>query len=208
MLARVVEELERHGLLLESDPTLPSVVTLVAGGPVKGSWWGHPKGHEIFRVSRQLAEHDDALLCKLLSGKLTYVHRRLWPALVTVGRARAPWQTEGLPRGALRALDQVEKVGSLPADELRIPKDAYDRKKAVQALESRMLVYTRTVHTQSGAHARVLESWNACAARLGINELETSLEGSQRELEAATHALNEAYRAKARLPWQGLSPGR
>lgn len=60
----------------------PSLAEAIAGGPIRGSWWGHARGHEIFRVAEAVSEHPDVLVCKLIEGKVTYVHRRLWPALV------------------------------------------------------------------------------------------------------------------------------
>jgi hypothetical protein len=48
--------LVREGVLLKSDPKLPSVVAIAAGGPVRGSWWGHPKGRVIFNALERLAE--------------------------------------------------------------------------------------------------------------------------------------------------------
>jgi hypothetical protein len=59
-----------------------SLAEAVAGGPIRGSWWAHPKGHEIFLCSRAVRESPDVLVCRLVGGKITYVHRRLWPALV------------------------------------------------------------------------------------------------------------------------------
>ena len=32
-------------LLLAWDPVFDSVVSLIVGEPVRGSWWGHPRGH-------------------------------------------------------------------------------------------------------------------------------------------------------------------
>lgn len=74
---------ERHGIVLQAARgPVPSLAEAVAGGPIRGSWWGHPKGHEIFRVTEAVSGHPDVLVCKLIDGKVTYVHRRLWPALV------------------------------------------------------------------------------------------------------------------------------
>ncbi|MFQ5789315.1 MAG: hypothetical protein ACE5JI_02455 [Acidobacteriota bacterium] len=87
---RILAALEESGLLLLSDVVLPSAVGLVGGGPVRGSWWAHPCAHEIFRLTRQLEHHPDVTVAKLLSGKVLYVHRSLWPALVAVGSARDP----------------------------------------------------------------------------------------------------------------------
>jgi hypothetical protein len=74
---------KRHGVVLQAARgPVPSLAEEIAGGPIRGSWWGHPKGHEIFRVAEAISESDEVLVCKLVEGKLTYVHRRLWPALV------------------------------------------------------------------------------------------------------------------------------
>ena len=74
---------KRHGVVLQAAKgPVPSLAEAIAGEPIRGSWWGHPKGHEIFRVAEAISESDDVLVCKLVEGKVTYVHRRLWPALV------------------------------------------------------------------------------------------------------------------------------
>ena len=54
----------------------------IAGAPIRGSWWGHPLGHAIFAATRAVRESEDVLVCRLVRGRVTYVHRRLWPALV------------------------------------------------------------------------------------------------------------------------------
>src|SRR5262245_35006595 len=105
----VLAELAREGLLLESDSCLPSVTSLVAGAPVRGSWWGHRRGRAIYAVLQALADDGEVLFTKLVGGKVTLVHRRLWPALVGVALARAPWQLRGLTEPARRLLARVER---------------------------------------------------------------------------------------------------
>ena len=74
---------ERHGIVLQAARgPLPNLAEAIGGGPIRGSWWGHPKGKEIFRAVRAICESPDVLVCKLVEGKITYVHRRLWPALI------------------------------------------------------------------------------------------------------------------------------
>ena len=74
---------ERHGIVLQAARgPLPNLTETIAGGPIRGSWWGHPKGKEIFRAVRAICASPDVLVCKLVEGKITYVHRRLWPALI------------------------------------------------------------------------------------------------------------------------------
>lgn len=83
-----------HGIVLASGAgPVPRLTDAIAGRPVRGSWWGHPKGKEMFRILRGVAESDDVLVCRLCGGKVTYVHRRLWPALV---RAAAHFKPEQL----------------------------------------------------------------------------------------------------------------
>ena len=88
----VLASLKENGLLLQTDASLPSVCALVTGAPVRGSWWAHPRGQEIFRVNSDLEDHPNVLVTKLISGKITYLDRALWPAVIAVGRAREPWQ--------------------------------------------------------------------------------------------------------------------
>jgi len=74
---------KRHGIVLQAARgPVPSLAEAIARGPIRGSWWGHPKGQEIFRVADAVSDHPDVLVCKLVDGKVTYVHKRLWPALV------------------------------------------------------------------------------------------------------------------------------
>ena len=72
-----------HGVVLESGRgPVPSLAEAIARDRIRGSWWAHPKGHDIFLCSRAIRKSAEVLVCRLLGGKVTYVHRRLWPALV------------------------------------------------------------------------------------------------------------------------------
>ena len=74
---------ERHGVVLQAARgTVPSLAEAIAGERIRGSWWGHPKAGEIYGASEAICESPEILVCKLVQGKVTYVHRRLWPALV------------------------------------------------------------------------------------------------------------------------------
>jgi hypothetical protein len=81
--AEALAFVERHGIVLQSARgPVPSLAEEIAGGPIRGSWWGHPRGRQIFQLIEAVRESQDVLVCKLIDGKITYVHRRLWPALV------------------------------------------------------------------------------------------------------------------------------
>lgn len=73
----------KHGVVLQAARgSVPSFAEHVAGEPIKGSWWAHAHGKQIFALATFVSDHPDVLVCKLVDGKVTYVHRRLWPALV------------------------------------------------------------------------------------------------------------------------------
>ena len=74
-----------HGVVLASAKgPAPRLAEVIAGESIKGSWWAHPKGHQIFAIFQQMDASPDILVCRLVNGKVTFVHRRLWPALVRV----------------------------------------------------------------------------------------------------------------------------
>ena len=78
---------------------VPNLAEIVVGRRIQGSWWGHPQGKEIFWLTRAVREAPDVLVCRLVDGKITYVHRRLWPALLRLA-----------PRFARRHLAAVREV--------------------------------------------------------------------------------------------------
>ena len=80
-----VEFVATHGVVLESaSGPVPSLVAVAVGAPVRGSWWGHPQSHQIFKLTRAVRASPSVLVCRLVGGKVTLVHRRLWPAVVRV----------------------------------------------------------------------------------------------------------------------------
>ncbi len=71
-----------QGIVLESARgPVPNWAERIAGERIQGSWWGHAKAHEIFAATRAVRASPDVLVCRLLGGKVTYIHRRLWPAV-------------------------------------------------------------------------------------------------------------------------------
>jgi hypothetical protein len=84
----------REGVVLQAARgRVPSLAQFVAGERIPGSWWGHPKGQAIFLAAEHVIDSGEVLVCRLVDGKVTYVHRRLWPALV---RLAAHLPREGL----------------------------------------------------------------------------------------------------------------
>ena len=73
----------QHGVVLEgAKGHVPNLADAVVGVAVRGSWWKHPEAKNIFRATRLVRDSDDVLVCRLIEGRITYVDRRLWPAVV------------------------------------------------------------------------------------------------------------------------------
>lgn len=86
----------KHGVVLEAATgSVPSLAEAIAGTTIRGSWWAHPRCHEIFELTRAKREARTILVCRLVDGRITYVHRRLWPSLV---RAAGHFPTQWLAR--------------------------------------------------------------------------------------------------------------
>jgi hypothetical protein len=196
MLAEVRSVLDRAGLLLQHDAQWPSVTSIVAGEVVRGSWWGHAAGHAIFGVLEAL--HDEVACPKLLGGKVTLVHRRLWPALAAMGGAGEAWQLRGQKEDAADVLELVEAEGEIRADDIELAPDCRTISAIVTDLERRLLLVTDQEHTESGKHVRVLRSWRRFARPLGRLPAPAAARG---ELEDAVERFGgrDALRL---LPWR------
>jgi hypothetical protein len=95
---------EQGVVLVSGKGAVPRLTEMIVGEPIKGSWWAHPKSHQIFAILQAVTESKEIVVCRLVDGKLTLVHRRLWPALVRVaGRFRpdqlAQVREEHMPSG-------------------------------------------------------------------------------------------------------------
>lgn len=173
--------LDRHGLLLLQDAALPSLATLVAGEPVRGSWWGHPASKQIFAIATELAH--DVVTAKLVGGKVTFVHARLMPELVAIGSERARWQMHELSPAAAKLLRRVDA-------EQKVRVSGRDAKE----LELRLLVASGQVHTETGDHALELSTWQPLERTPTAAEARATLE--------ATLAALPCTGKRGKLPWQ------
>jgi hypothetical protein len=103
--AEALAFVEQHGIVCEAAcrGPVPSLVDAVAGEPVRGNWWTHPQARTIFALTRAVREADDVLVCRLVDGKITFVHARLWPALVRIA--------ERFARGRLARMHERHEPG-------------------------------------------------------------------------------------------------
>ena len=197
---KVFLQLERFGLLLLSDSSLPNVATLVAGEKVSGSWWSHKAAQRIFVISETLEDHADFLLLKLVSNKVTFVHRELWGPIYAIGVSREDWQLSKLSPVAKRLLNTLDDQGSLLTNKLGKefgPKPA----ETARELESRLLLHANQIHTESGAHAKVIETWDTWADRAGFRVKASNPAAARRFLEQRLADMNEEFGGKGKLPW-------
>jgi hypothetical protein len=187
----VFAALTRHGLLLKQDKSIPNVVGIVTGESLRTSWWSHPKSHLIFAVLTRLADDPRVLFAKLLDRKDTVVHSSLWPALLAVGSAREQWQTKGLSAPAAHVLRRIDRGNTEVRSTGVVAKE----------LQIRLLATAHEVHTDSGRHELLLESWSAWSDRVGCKPIKSSADGRQ-ILEQATVGLGAPLKA---LPWRARS---
>jgi hypothetical protein len=201
--ARVSARVRELGLLPFTDANAPSVVSLVAGSPIAGSWWGHPAGGLIYEVGEALEADSGFLIIKLWRGKRTLVDRSLWPALVRVGKSHERWQTHDLEGVASELLGLVEEAGSVRSDGLPGGGSIGIRGRSdpFRALERRLLVIGRSVHTPSGAHALEAESWSSWSRRRRVPGFRGSVAEARLEIEEASRRLAPAVDPLRLLPW-------
>jgi hypothetical protein len=84
---QAIQFVKKHGIILESaHGSIANLAETIAGEIIPGSWWAHPKSQTIFRLTRAVRDSDDILVCRLVNGKVTYVHRRLWSAIVRLAK--------------------------------------------------------------------------------------------------------------------------
>lgn len=144
----------KHGVVLEAATgSVPALAAAIVGEPIRGSWWAHPRRHAIFELTRALRDSSDILVCRLVDGRITYVHRRLWPALVRAAHCfPIPWLAR-IREAHTASGNHVTREIAFPAwvpDEISAEASAMSEEQAVLEL-SRCISITRG--TQPGPSA-------------------------------------------------------
>ncbi len=194
-LARTLAELERIGLLMQHD---------AAGESIRGSWWSHPRANDIYDLLQEFRRESGNLSVKLVNGKLTFVHRRLWPALAAVGKGAASWQEDGLSKDAETLVRLVRKRGAVRADQVDFVPDT-DLPKRFAELEKRLLVHVESFHSDAGSHHKLFRSWPRHWRDAKFSPARRALPAALRELEDAAAELARPSHGpsdvRVRLPW-------
>lgn len=192
--ASAIGILENVGLLREYD-----VCRIVAKREIKGSWWGDPTSHEIFALNELLSDHRDVTITKLISGKITFVHRKLWPKLVAVGSARDDWQIKKLSPSAKLLLRHLDKNGSLLTNKLP-PRFGPKPGDTARELELKLLIHSEQQHSESGAHTQLIETWEHWSKRVELKNKQIESWRAQNFFEKRLLEINEQF--VDLLPWQ------
>lgn len=167
-LAQALTFVRKHRVVpMTPAGNLPCFVSAVAGGPVKGSWWGHSKGALIYELANSLLDSPEVASLRLVDGKNTFVHRSLWPAFYRVVTDPAWRRSRMSDLNALgkRLASAVAKAGELRLDDWvrRHGDDPKAVKRARQRLTASLLLDGYNVHTETGKHAAVLVDWKRWA---------------------------------------------
>lgn len=197
---KVFAQLQNNGLLLVSDADFPNVANIITGERIRGSWWGHKRAHAIFGVAEMLEDHPDVLIMKLISGKVTFVHRKLWNRIYSIGVAREDWQLKRLSANAKALLKATDATGSLQTDKLGKKFGAKPGETA-RELELRLLIHAEQVHTESGKHAKVIETWDAWTKRIRFRARAKDPVDARHFLEQRLAAINSKHNGHGQLPW-------
>ena len=83
---------EQGVVLASAKGAVPRLTEAILGEAIEGNWWTHPKSRKIYGVLQAVSDSDEVLVCRLIDGKITLVHRRLWPSLVRLAERFTPEQ--------------------------------------------------------------------------------------------------------------------
>ena len=149
-----VEFVRTHGVVMETAKgPVPTLAYGVVGEPIRGSWWSHPKAHSIHAATLEARDSGDILTCRVVRGKVTLIHKRLWPALVRIAshlpaERLASVREIHTPSGAHR-VEETPYPEWVPSD-VEKASQLLTRDKAIEALGSWVLEEIRDGATRAG----------------------------------------------------------
>jgi hypothetical protein len=114
----------QQGVVLQSARgPVPNVAQFIAGEEIRGSWWGHRAGKEIYAILTALDESTEIVSTRLINKKVTLLHARVWPSVVRVSEflgvdRLAAVQSEHTKSGAHHAFE-IEYPLWVPSDDLQ-----------------------------------------------------------------------------------------
>lgn len=149
-LRRLLAFVRDQGVVLVSAKgPVPRLVDVIAGEVIHGSWWAHPRGREIFALLERLSDSPDILICRLIDSRITFVHRRLWPALV---RMSGQLKKEQLAQVHQQHTDSGRHVNRIVAYPAWVPRDVLDQAASLTEAAARRALGPAVM---AGEHRRV-----------------------------------------------------
>lgn len=176
-----------RGLVMETGrSSLPVLAEAIAGRHIRGSWMADREVYRIHRLMNAIRKHG-VLAVPLVDGKETLLTARLGPAVerVATDQARCERERDALPPLAGQLLSDVEREGEVRMDRWLGPLEPTRRARLL--LVRKLLVWSRSVHTERGYHTAVVIPWREsafsrrfarAAARLPLDQIERTLLGA------------------------------
>ncbi len=134
---------------------------------------------------------------------MTHVHRRIWSELYAIATAREPWQFEGIPESARELFAAVTNGGRVRTDQMLGRGSRRSLGSDARSLEARLLVFSEDIHTDSGAHAKAIESWEHWAGRIGFSPSRVSATSARERLDRIAQELSAQHGGRSFMPWNG-----
>jgi len=202
---KIIKELDKFGLLLVQDASFPNVCSIIAGERITGSWWGHAQGNEIYEALGEVHDSNSVLGCKFISGKETLLHKKLWPEFFALLASPDDRKLDELSPLAKQLYIKLGKEGQIRLDEVKLKKgeDKKSLRKARLELEKKLLAYGTNIHSESGHHIAVLQSWDFWkkVSKFKLPKRRVSLSSARSYFEELVSDLNNKFQAKGKLPW-------
>ncbi len=186
---RLLDAVDRHGLILVHDQALPSLTQVAVGEPVSGSWWSHPLANQIYNALGAIER--DVLRVKLVRKKDTLIARHLWSEVYAVASSGSPWQLRELSSAGRELLDEID--GSV--DPVVV---ASAQRTTARALALRLLVHVDEVHTAAGHHVKAYRSWDSWSRESEVGTV--ALDDAIATIESVVAAWPNTG-ARRLLPW-------
>lgn len=200
-MQKIRKALDATGILMLTDPALPSLISLVAGEPVKGSWWGHPKGNLMYNLSNELMDTPDVLAVKLFNGKITYLQQVHWNALYALATSQSDWQMKKMTPDMLGLLKRVLSKQELQTDDAGFTKTPTEIGKLATKLESRLLIFSENTHSSSGKHVRTLRTWKKQMALKKFKVKKMPVADAIAHFHQVIAAYTQNQHSLVQLPW-------
>ena len=191
---KILEEIEKNGLMLLQDKLFPNIINSIIGKSISGSWWSHPQGNHIYNGINWAMDQNQVICVKFLSGKNTYIHKKLWPYFFSIVNKARDWQTDKLTDDELKLYSIISKK-SLRSDNPL----AKLNKNILLKLEKKILFESNEVHSETGKHYKLYKKWDAkITNNTQLPDYQTSIDF----FDNLISNYNSKAGSKLKLPWK------